>query len=47
MFNSAKQTGVGTVYWVVNYDNMDYLKLDSSGKCPNGSTPTESSPRCN
>ena len=23
--------------WVIDYDNMDYLKLDSSGKCPNGS----------
>ena len=22
--------------WVIDYDNMDYLKLDSSGKCPNG-----------
>ena len=32
--------------WVINYDNMDYLKLDSSGKCPNGKTPTEQNPRC-
>ncbi len=22
--------------WVMNYGNMDYLKTDSSGKCPNG-----------
>ena len=22
--------------WVIDYDNMDYLKLDSNGKCPNG-----------
>jgi len=32
--------------WIINYDNMDYLKLDSEGKCPNGTTPTESNPRC-
>ncbi|MBR1943799.1 type II secretion system protein [bacterium] len=23
--------------WVIDYDNMDYLKMDNSGKCPNGS----------
>ena len=22
--------------WVVNFDNMDYLKADKTGKCPNG-----------
>ena len=32
--------------WVINYDNMDYLKLNSSGRCPNGTTPTEQNPRC-
>lgn len=32
--------------WIIDYDNMDYLKLDSNGKCPNGTTPTESNPRC-
>lgn len=31
--------------WIINYDNMDYLKL-KSGKCPNGTTPTEQNPRC-
>ena len=25
-------------YWVLQNDNMDYLKVDSSGKCPNGKT---------
>ena len=24
--------------WVVMYDNMDYLKIDNNGKCPNGVT---------
>ena len=24
-------------YWILKNDNLDYLKLDSSGKCPNGS----------
>lgn len=33
--------------WIIDYGNMDYLKLDSNGKCPNGTTPTESNPRCN
>ena len=33
--------------WVIDYDNMDYLKIGSDGKCPNGTTPTESNPRCN
>ena len=28
--------GFGCTKWVIDYDNMDYLKLDSSGKCPNG-----------
>ena len=37
----------GMTAWIINYDNMDYLKIDSDGKCPNGTTPTESNPRCN
>ena len=24
--------------WIIKNDNMDYLKLDSNGKCPNGKT---------
>lgn len=32
--------------WIVNYDNMDYLKISKDGKCPNGTTPTEQNPRC-
>ena len=31
--------------WVIDYDNMDYLKLNNN-KCPNGTTPTEQNPRC-
>ena len=40
-------TKFGTIAatWVINYDNMDYLKL-KNGKCPNGTVPTESNPRC-
>ena len=38
--------GIYSTAWIINYDNMDYLKLDSSGKCPNGTTPTEQNPRC-
>ena len=32
--------------WIIDYDNMDYLKLNSQGKCPNGAAPTEQNPRC-
>jgi len=32
--------------WIINYDNMDYLKLDSRNRCPNGTTITEANPRC-
>ena len=28
--------GDGCTKWVIEYDNMDYLKLNSQGKCPNG-----------
>ena len=32
--------------WIIDYDNMDYLKLTKDQKCPNGKTPTEQNPRC-
>lgn len=32
--------------WIIDYDNMDYLKLTKDRKCPNGKTPTEQNPRC-
>ena len=25
-------------HWVINFDNMDYLKIDDDNKCPNGTT---------
>ena len=35
--NSALTTGaIYQTGWVIDYENMDYLKTDSSGKCPNG-----------
>ena len=34
--------------WVINYGNMDYLKANSSGKCPNGTVLTyETVTSCN
>ncbi len=34
--------------WVINYDNMDYLKATSAGKCPNGTVLTyETVTSCN
>ena len=44
--NLSKDSGVDATWWIMNFDNMDYLKLDTSGKCPNGTTPTEQNPRC-
>ena len=28
-------TGTGCTFWIVQNDNMDYLKVDSNGKCAN------------
>ena len=33
--------------WILDHDNMDYLKVDSNGKCPNGKILSESNPSCN
>ncbi len=30
--------GAACTIWVTEFDNMDYLKLDSEGKCPDGKT---------
>ena len=46
LINNLKTSGYFATIWVINYDNMDYLKLDVNGKCPNGTTPTEQNPRC-
>ena len=39
-------TGHSTSGWVIDYDNMDYLKLNSDKKCPNGSVMNDTNPRC-
>ena len=46
--NDSSITGDGrsASAWIIDYDNMDYLKLGKDGKCPNGTTPTEQNPRC-
>ena len=44
--NSIMQNGNKASAWIINYVNMDSLKLTSAGKCPNGTTPTEQNPRC-
>ena len=33
--------------WILQYDNADYLQIDSSGKCPNGTVLSDSNPTCN
>ncbi|MBR1680463.1 type II secretion system protein [bacterium] len=43
------KSGGARVYasgWIIDYDNMDYLKFDSSGKCPNNVTVNETNPSC-
>ena len=46
MLQLLKADGMCASDWVINYDNMDYLKL-KGGKCPNGrTTPTEQNPSC-
>ena len=32
--------------WVIDYDNMDYLDADNTGKCKNGTVMNETNPRC-
>lgn len=46
MLQLLKADGMCASDWVINYDNMDYLKL-KGGKCPNGRTTlTEQNPSC-
>jgi len=33
-----KVGGIGCAAWVINFENLDYLKADNQGKCPNGTT---------
>ena len=48
LLNANCASGVGSfaASWIIKYDNADYLKLDSTKKCPNGTTPTEENPSC-
>ena len=32
------QAGFACTGWVINNENMDYLKVDGNGRCPNGTT---------
>ena len=43
---SIQYYGNCTSGWVIDYDNMDYLLLNSSGYCPNGTAPSAQNPRC-
>jgi len=36
--NCKVTTRLGCTAWVIYNNNMDYLKIDNSGKCPNGTT---------
>ena len=41
------QGGLECTSWVVNNDNMDYLKTDSNGKCSNGTVLSKTTISCN
>ena len=36
LLNLSIKYGQNSSTWIIRYDNMDYLKVDSNGKCPNG-----------
>jgi len=36
--NDCFKYGISCSSWVIKYGNMDYLKADRTGKCPNGKT---------
>ncbi|MBR1943379.1 hypothetical protein IJ843_06555 [bacterium] len=45
--SELKSQGETASGWIMDYDNMDYLKFtDSNGTCSGGSTVTETNPRC-
>ena len=39
--------GFSASYWIVNYGNLDYLKADEEGVCPNGTQLSETVTSCN
>ena len=43
--NNCFQSGL-CAEWVVNNGNLDYLKADTSGKCPNGKVLSETVTSC-
>ena len=38
--------GTYCIQWILKNDNMDYLKVDSSGKCPNGTVLSDTNNSC-
>lgn len=45
--NDLFQKGIYADSWIIKNENMDYLKADSSGKCPNGTQLSETVTSCN
>ena len=42
-----KQTGTHTTAWIIQNNNMDYLKMNQDGKCSNGTTLSWENTSCN
>ncbi len=43
---SCYESGFRCAYWIVRTGNMDYLKVDANGKCPNGNKLSFENPSC-
>ena len=43
---SCYESGFKCAYWIVQTGNMDYLKVDANGKCPNGNKLSFENPSC-
>ena len=46
IYKRCFSTGDTCAAWVINNGNMDYLKADTSGKCPNGKVLSETVTSC-
>ncbi len=46
IYKRCFNTGEACAAWVINNGNMDYLKADSSGKCPNGKVLSQTVTTC-
>ena len=46
IYKKCFNTGNGCAAWVINNGNLDYLKADANGKCPNGKVLSQTVTTC-